>query len=284
MKIVITGSSGLLGRTLYKVLLPHHVIALEHKHLDINSERDVINCFKDIMPDVVINCAAFTKVDDCELNPVKAFEVNAIGARNVALACECVGARLITISTDYVFDGDKSGEYTEEDKATGGYTVYGRSKLWGEKLVELYCTNYVIVRTAWLYGKGGPSFVHSILEKSSNQDSIQVVNDQYGNPTSALAVSLTISQILYNSSIKGIFHVTCEGTTSWYEFAKEIINIAELNIKINPCSSDKLKRIAKRPANSSLSKNKLKQFNLKPVPHWKKEIRYFLYTDLMKKK
>ena len=170
-------------------------------------------------PDVVIHTAAMTAVDRCESEVDLAYRINELGSRNVAAVCKKYHSRLMAISTDYVFDGNKSTPYSEFDNATGGATVYGQSKFAGEKAVQQLCPEALILRTSWLYGSGGPSFVHTMVDLACQGKALKVVSDQWGNPTSALEVARKIRLLLEHPELRGVFHLTCEGGTNWFEFA-----------------------------------------------------------------
>ncbi len=281
-KILITGANGMLGRTLIKVLsTDYEIIATDVENGDITDYQGFRKVVEEERPNVIIHCAAMTAVDACESQPEKAYLLNAQGTKNVALAAQEFGCRLIYISTDYVFDGCKSGPYTESDKAGGAQTVYGRTKWQGEQSVIDTCPNYIIARISWLYGPGGPSFVHTMLKLADGtHPTLKVVNDQIGNPTSTYAVANKLKEILSHPELTGIFHMSCEGVTSWYDFARKIFEIAGVDQKVEPCSSDEYKRPAKRPHNSAMEKKALREAGLSPMPNWQDSLRDFYETGL----
>ncbi len=213
-------------------------------------------------------------VDRCESEPDSAFRANALASANIAAACHRVGARLISFSTDYVFSGELERPYHEWD-GTNPQNIYGFSKLAGEQAVARHCPDHLICRLAWLYGRGGPSFLHSML-KLGKEDGppLNVVDDQFGNPTSADAVA-GYALTLLEYPLTGIVHLTCEGETNWYEFAREIFALWNLPRRLIPCPTSEFPRSAKRPANSRLEKKVLRLANLPPMPHWRDALHVF---------
>lgn len=282
MKILITGAKGLLGQALAWTFKNDNLILAGRDELDVTKLEDFKKYASEVNPDVIIHCAAMTDVDACETDKRQAYLVNAVGSGYAAVVSRLVKARLISISTDYVFDGKQSGPYGEEDRANGGNSVYGRSKFIGEEFIRGLNPNHVIIRTAWLYGHGGKNFVDSMLSLSrKGVPELKVVSDQRGNPTSAISVAEKIREILQRPEIKGTIHVTSEGSASRYEFAKEIFKLANISQKVVPCSSEQFPRPAPRPNNSCLSKNALRRYGLSPIPDWRSELREYL-TSLKK--
>lgn len=280
MKIWIAGAPGMLGTELSSRLASHDLLLTNHSDVDISSEKAVQDFCKQNKPDVVINSAAFTNVDACETEKDLAWLVNAWGCRNLALACNIVGTRLVSISTDYVFEGDSSRPYHEFDVANGGQTVYGQTKFAGEQFIRQLCSNHLIVRVAWLYGRNGKNFVDTMLSLAEkNLSEISVVNDQIGNPTSTAAVANLISDLL-DTDYKGIVHGTCEGSATWYEFAKTIFELSGLPQKVVPCTSKEFMRPAPRPRNSRLEKRVIQMLELSPMPEWKDELAKYLKNPI----
>ena len=280
MKILITGAKGMLGRTLCRELADFEIIPTDLPEADITDAGAFENLLKRTAPDVVIHCAAMTAVDRCESEIDLAYKLNAYGTMNVASACGVNGIRLIAISTDYVFDGRSEVPYSECDMPCGAGTVYGRSKLCGEKAVVRHCPDHVICRISWLYGPGGPSFVHTMMQLADGtHPELKVVADQIGNPTSTLAVARGLREILLHPELKGIYHLTCEGKATWAEFASEIFRLAGINQKVSPCTTDEFPRPARRPANSQLEKRMLKLSGLSPMPHWKDALSEFMAAE-----
>lgn len=282
MKILITGGKGMLGRTLLKHWEKTHTCFIaDLPETDLTQSDAVDALFATVQPDVVVHCAAMTNVDGCETQRDRAFLLNETATRHVAQACATYQARLIAISTDYVFSGDTPGERKENDPVAP-QTVYGASKLAGERAVQQFCPNHVIARIAWLYGAGGPSFVHTMMALAAADPcrTLNVVDDQHGNPTSTDAVAEALTAILARPELKGIFHLTCEGVTTWCEFAKTIFRLAGYhNLTVTPCSSEEFVRPAKRPAWSALSKRKLKSVSLPAMPPWQEALARFIRQE-----
>ena len=285
MKVMLTGGRGMLGRTLERELGgDFEIVATDLPEADITDEDAIDAVIAHNVPDAVIHCAAMTAVDKCEEERDLAFRLNARGTANVASACARHGIRLIAISTDYVFDGDAERPYTEFDKVTGGRTVYGQSKFAGEEAVRSLCPNHVILRISWLYGAGGPSFVHAMMKLADGtRPVLKVVADQHGNPTSAVAVARAMRGILSRRNLCGTFHATCEGEATWAEFAEEIFRLAGKKQKIEPCTTEEFPRPAPRPRNSRLEKMAFRLVGLPPMPHWKDALCEFMKTEFAQK-
>lgn len=285
MKILLTGGKGMLGRTLCRELVDDfEVVPTDLPDADITDENGFDALLKREKPDVVIHCAAATQVDACEEKVDFAYRLNARGTANVAAACNRNGVRLIAISTDYVFDGDLDRPYNEFDRATGGHTVYGQSKFAGEEQVRALCPNHCICRISWLYGFGGPSFVHAMLKLADGTRLVlKVVADQHGNPTSTLAVARELRAILNRPNLCGTFHMTCEGEATWAEFAEEIFRLAGRTQKIQPCTTEEFPRPAPRPKNSRLDKMGLRLAGLPPMPNWRDALAEFISLEFKDK-
>ena len=267
MKVLITGGNGMLGRTLQRRLTGRELRIADLPDVDITSMDSIGAVVAAFTPDAVVHCAAMTAVDACETEPDNAFAVNAVGSANVAVACFRHHARLIAISTDYVFRGDLDRPYHEWD-APAPRTMYGASKLAGERAIRAHCPDHAILRTAWLYGAGGPSFYHTMLKLGSQAgDPLKVVADQLGNPTSTDALAGLIGRLLENP-LCGTFHASCEGETSWFGFAQEIFRRNGLARALTPCATAEFPRPAPRPANSRLEKRALRLHGLPPMPQW----------------
>jgi dTDP-4-dehydrorhamnose reductase len=275
MKIMITGAKGMLGRSLTRVLQGHELQGADIDDFDITDPRAVEQAVSKLSPEVIIHCAAMTAVDDCQTNQDTAWDINVNGTANIAVAASECGAKLIAISTDYVFSGESDQPYNEHD-TTGPQTVYGTTKMLGEMAAAKYCENSTIVRIAWLYGPGGPSFVHTMLALGAKGVSpLKVVDDQSGNPTSTDAVSEHIKLLLEHPEITGPVHLTCEGRATWFEFAAEIFRLSGSDCKPVPCSTSEFPRPAPRPANSQLDNLVLAKHNLPPMPHWRDALEAF---------
>lgn len=281
MRVLLTGGNGMLGRTLVRELGGEfEVIATDLPEADITDEVSLDVIFGQHAPDAVIHCAAMTAVDRCETERDLAFRLNARGTANVAALCNRRGIRLVAISTDYVFDGDSYRSYNEFDRATGGRTVYGQSKFAGEEAVRTLCPNHVIARISWLYGAGGPSFVHAMMSLADgSRPVLKVVADQLGNPTSAVAVARALREMLKRPNLCGTFHVTCEGEATWAEFAEEIFRLAGKEQKVQPCTTEEFPRPAPRPKNSRLDKMGLRLAGLPPMPDWKDALAEFMAAE-----
>ena len=275
MKIMITGAKGMLGRTLTRRLEEHELLPVDIDDFDITDAPAAGQAVSQFSPEVVIHCAAMTAVDDCQTNEDPAWEVNVNGTANIAEACAESGARLIAFSTDYVFSGESDRPYGEFD-TTSPKTVYGMTKMLGEMAASQYCPNSMIVRIAWLYGPGGPSFVHTMLRlEAEGNTPLKVVDDQVGNPTSTDAVAGHIKLLLEHPEITGPVHLTCEGHATWCEFAAGIFRLAGRDCNPVPCSTSEFPRPAPRPANSQLDNTVLIKHNLPPMPHWRKALEVF---------
>jgi len=218
-------------------------------------------------PDVIINAAAFTRVDDCESREEEAFRVNARGPGNLATAAEEVGALLVHYSTDYVFDGEKEGGYREEDP-TGPLNVYGRSKLAGEDLIRLRCGNHLIMRTSWLFGSNGVNFIRTIVNAAKANRPLRVVHDQRGSPTYTLDLAAHTARLIA-AGCRGIYHVTCSGSCTWYELARFSLQCSGLtHVETTPVTTAVFPRPATRPANSVLENARLLREGLPLMRHW----------------
>ena len=253
MRILITGANGMLGRTLQKKLADYTLIPTDLPDGDITDESAFDALVAREKPDVVIHCAAMTAVDDCESKQDLAYKLNALGSANVAGACARHGARLIAISTDYVFDGDGARAsdgtvipYTEWD-ACRPRSIYGKSKWLGEQYVREMCARSFVVRTAWLYGYVGGNFVKTMWRNGAKNGALTVVDDQRGNPTSATDLAYHLLKLACTEEY-GIYHCTNQGVCSWYDFAVEIIRLAGINCTVTPCTTEEFQRIASRPA------------------------------------
>lgn len=282
MRILITGGKGMLGRTLDRHWRASHTVAVtDLPETDLTRPGQAETAVADFRPDAVIHCAAMTNVDACESDPARAFLLNETVTAHVARACAAHHARLLAISTDYVFAGDTPGDRSEEDPVAPK-TVYGASKLAGEQAVRALCPNHVIARIAWLYGAGGPSFPHTMVRLAQEDPlrTLRVVNDQLGNPTSADAVAEALAAFLGRPDLRGTFHLTCEGTASWHAFACETLRLAGYpHVTVRACATEEYPRPAPRPHFSSLSKAKLAACGLPPMPGWKEALARFAATE-----
>lgn len=276
MKILITGSRGQLGLELYRQLKgkrKYEIITTDREELNIVDIDNVNEFILSNKPDVVINCAAHTAVDLCETDVDNAYKINAIGPRNLAIACVKVGAKFVQVSTDYVFDGNGIIPYREDD-TTCPNSIYGTSKLMGEQFAKEFCSKYFIVRTAWLYGDGN-NFVRTMIKLSETNKELNVVNDQVGSPTSTTDLARCIIDLI-DTEHYGTYNGTCEGQCSWYDFAKKIFEIENIDIKVNPVTSEEFKRPAPRPAYSVLDNFMLKLVGLNSFRNWEESLEEYL--------
>lgn len=288
MKILITGSKGQLGNEIISMInkgeaeigkisidiKEAEIIAVDVDELDITDKEKVKILIEKEKPEVIINCAAVTNVDGCETNEAMAFKVNALGPRNLAIAANNIGAKLIHISTDYVFDG-KGVVPLKEYEITNPVSVYGKTKLLGEQYVRAFCFKYFIVRTSWLYGSLGKNFVYTMINLGKTRDEINIVNDQLGNPTNANDLAYHILKLIETEEY-GIYHCTGQGECSWFQFAEEIMKEAGLNCKVNPCTSEEYVTLAKRPAYSALENMMLEATVGNYMRPWKEALRCFI--------
>jgi dTDP-4-dehydrorhamnose reductase len=274
-KVLVVGALGMLGHDLSKVFAKgYEVIGVDKEEVDITRQGATLKIIKEISPTVVINAAGYTDVDGCEKKMRKAFAVNGEGAKNVAKGCRETGAKLVYVSTDYIFDGEKKTPYREDDPPNP-LNIYGESKLMGERYIEELLEDFLIVRTQWLYGRHGRNFVETILALARERDSIEVVHDQKGSPTYTADLSKTIAALL-RKDLKGTFHVSNKGSCSWYDFALESVRLAGVSdVEIVPVSSTELNRPAKRPLYSVFSCQRLeKEAHIEMRP-WQEALRHY---------
>ncbi|ETR68936.1 MAG: dTDP-4-dehydrorhamnose reductase [Candidatus Magnetoglobus multicellularis str. Araruama] len=278
-KIVITGATGQLGTDCMQVLSMHHdTIGFSHEQLDISNARKVHQISTDIHPDFIINCAAFTRVDDCETMTDKAFEINARGPYNLARSAFQLGAKLIHISTDYVFDGKRQlPECYIESDPTHPVSVYGKSKLEGEMAVINETDQYMIIRTAWLFGKYGNNFLKTIygLAISDKLPLLKVVNTQYGSFTHTMDLARQIYRLIAVNG-QGIYHASGEGYCTWYDGAAYYLKAMGIKKEIKACTEEEFPTKAIRPTNSILCNQRLIDNNLLVIPNWQVAIDHFV--------
>lgn len=284
-KIIITGANGQLGRAINKIyensteyeLVNTDFMVEGIKDLDITNLEMVMELCKEVKPYALINCAAHTNVDGCEVQVDLAHKINAIGPRNLAIATRETGAKLVHISTDYVFPGTNPKPLTEFDPV-GPKAMYGITKLEGENFVKQFAKDFFIIRTAWLYGDG-KNFVKTMLRLSENHDRITVVNDQIGSPTSASELAKAIAYLLPTDNY-GLFHGTCEGQCSWADFTKEIFKLSGKSTEVVPVTSAEYKAMnpnsADRPAFSVLDNYMFRLTTDHKYLEWEEAIREYL--------
>ncbi len=276
---IVTGAGGMLGHDMTEALSAHYrVIALGRKELDITAPLQVQEIIEKTKPHLVVNCAAFTKVDLCEKDKELAFKVNAKGPGIIASCCNKIGAKLVHISTDYVFDGTSTRPYKEDDK-TNPINVYGQSKLQGEKEITDAITDYLIVRTSWLFGKHGPNFIKTMIELSEKTDHLKVVNDQIGRPTYTKDLSEGVI-LLLGKGAKGIVNCCNSGRCTWFDLCCHALLIAgKKDIHIEPIATKAFPRPAKRPHYSVLSLERFNNITKTPMRHWKQAVEAFITAD-----
>lgn len=275
-KMIITGCNGQLGREMNRLYAGNTDIELintDVDELDITSIDAVMKLAKEVKPYAIINCAAYTAVDACETNQDIAFKVNTIGPRNLAIAARETGAKLLHVSTDYVFDGTKETPYYESDPICP-QSVYGSTKAEAEKMVQQMADRYFILRTAWLYGDG-KNFAKTMLRLAETNDTVKVVGDQYGTPTSAYELAKGIDSLLFSDNY-GLFHATCEGSCNWAEFAAEIFRLAGKDTKVQAITTAEYGAPANRPAHSVLENYMFKMTNGYLFADWHDAIEKYL--------
>jgi dTDP-4-dehydrorhamnose reductase len=269
---LVTGAGGMLGQDVVTCLERdgETALALTRRDLDITDRAAVTAAVLGCRPNIVVNCAAWTAVDEAEAHEDEAFEVNGRGARLVAAACAASGARLIHISTDYVFAGDARGPYTEDDRC-GPRTAYGRTKLAGERAVaELLPGSGYIVRTAWLYGAHGPNFVRTMIGVERDREVVDVVDDQHGQPTWTMDVAGQIIALVRSRAPAGVYHATSSGETTWFGFAREVFRLLGADTaRVRPVTSGAYPRPAPRPAYSVLGHGAWASAAIMPIPDWR---------------
>jgi dTDP-4-dehydrorhamnose reductase len=275
MKVLVTGSRGQLGAEVLSVLTGRHdVFGFGRDELDITDEDQVRKTVYEILPDVIIHCAAYTAVDLAETEAERAYRVNAVGTRNVASSAAHARAKIVYISTDYVFNGQSDRTYPEHD-AADPINVYGRSKLAGELFVQSLSSRHFIVRTSWLFGKHGSNFVKTMIKLAREHRKLQVVDDQLGSPTYAADLASFLSMLIETEKF-GIYHVSNSGSCSWYEFAKEIFLQAGITAELMPCTTEQFLRPAARPKNSVMDHTAMRSNGFTMLPPWQDALSRFL--------
>jgi len=279
MKLMILGGKGQLGRDCTKVLNEtHDVMSVDLDELDITDVSEVEAVAENFRADVIINCAAFTRVDDCETEQDLACKVNIEGPGNLAVAAQNQGAQLIHISTDYVFDGSKRvpDAYTEKDDPNP-ISYYGVTKLAAEKAIRRITDNHIILRTAWLYGIRGQNFLKTMLRLAMNDPKreIKVVSDQFGSPTWSYRLAQQIAKLI-KSGGQGTYHATSEGYCTWYELATDFLDKMDVPHSFVPCTTEEYPTPATRPMNSILENQCLKESGLNLMEDWKTDLAEFV--------
>ena len=268
MRVLITGGSGQLGYDIAKLLEENNTMMYvpTHEEMDITDRDSVMMAFDSFKPDVVFHCAAYTAVDKAEEDKERCYDINVNGTKNIVDASDIYGSKVVYISTDYVFHGDKNGIYETSD-ITDPINYYGYTKYLGEQEV-MKNSNNLIVRISWVFGINGKNFVKTMLRLASSRDEISVVSDQVGSPTYTYDLARLLVDMV-NKNKSGIYQATNEGYCSWYEFAKYIFEVSGIDIRVNPILTKDYVTLAKRPLNSRLSKDKLDEDGLTRLPDWK---------------
>jgi dTDP-4-dehydrorhamnose reductase len=277
MKVLVLGSNGQLGKEITKQFKETCELILQDKSsLNITNYQAVESCISDISPAVVINAAAYTNVEMAEDNEETAFRVNALGAQNLALVCKKYQAKLVHISTDYVFDGTANEEYEEFD-APNPLSVYGDSKLWGEKLVEQVGGESFILRTSWLYGDG-QNFVRTMLKLAEQRDHLTVVADQYGTPTYTKDLVWVIERLI-QTEFYGLYHASNQGSCTWYNFAQKIFELTGKSVRVDPISTAEYFTKARRPKYSVMANKMLKLRGLDVMRPWEDALQDYIKNE-----
>jgi len=281
MRILVTGAAGMLGRDLVAELSDgHEVKGVDLESFDITEAGAVTRFLERERPELVIHAAAYTDVDGAEREPERALAVNSRGAENVARACRALDARMILISTDYVFDGNKGVPYLESD-APNPINLYGRSKLQGEILAGGALPELTVVRTAWLYGAGGENFLTKILKAAASRPTLPVVTDEVGSPTWTVDLSRALKRLIEAGAFGPLYHLAGSGSCSRYELAEELFSLLEIkNCKLVKVTSESFHLPARRPANSALASERLQKENIYPLRPWQEALREFVTSHL----
>nr|WP_288701187.1 dTDP-4-dehydrorhamnose reductase [uncultured Romboutsia sp.] len=274
--ILVTGSTGQLGSDVVKELLKRGYSTLSPNRSEFNlcSEDSIRNYILNSNCEAIVHCAAYTQVDKAEDEKDLCIKINATATKHIVKCAKILDIPMIYISTDYVFDGTKDGEYTENDE-TNPINIYGESKLAGEKYVQEILDKYYIVRTSWVFNINGKNFIETMLRLSKTNNQLSIVNDQIGSPTYTRDLSRLLVDMLETNKY-GLYHATNEGYCSWYEFADTIFKLANINIDIRAINSNEYASRAKRPLNSKLSKDKLIEYGFKPLPNWEDALKDYL--------
>lgn len=276
MKVLVTGIDGQLGYDVVRALRAEYmeVKGTSRIEMDITSEESCRLCIQSYQPDVIIHCAAYTAVDQAEVDVEEAYRVNAAGTRNIAVAAENTGAKLVYISTDYVFDGKGDTPYHEYDN-TNPQGIYGKSKRAGEIMVQSLSSRYFIVRTSWVFGINGNNFVKTMLKFAQERPQLKVVHDQVGSPTYTVDLAHFLCQLIQTDRY-GIYHASNTGICSWYEFACAIFKTANVEVDVLPCTTEEFPRPAPRPKYSVMECLGIKMNDFDILPPWQDALKRFL--------
>lgn len=276
MKVVVTGVGGQLGYDVVKELSArgHEAIGIDIAELDITDAHAVSAYFDTVRPDALIHCAAYTATDKAEDEPEVCRKVNADGTKNLALACSATGAKMLYISTDYVFDGKGDTPFRVDDKIAP-LSVYGKTKYEGEVHVREILDKYFVIRISWVFGINGKNFIRTMLRLAEDRDTVSVVCDQIGSPTYTKDLAPLLCDMAQSDKY-GTYHATNEGYCSWFELARETFSAAGLDMKVEPITSDKFPAKIKRPENSRLDKSTLDENGFSRLPDWKDAVRRYV--------
>lgn len=274
-RVLITGANGMLGSDFLKIWCRHATVTgIDISDCNITSSQSVNECFDAVRPDMVVHCAAYTNVDGAQDHEDTAHSVNVQGTENIVQSARRIGAEVVYISTDFVFDGKKSVPYNEEDSANP-LSVYGKTKYEGERIIRELLPAHYIVRISWLYGRSGSNFVYTIRNAARERPELQVVNDQFGTPTFTLDVAHHLWRIVRRGSW-GTWHLSGEGAASWYDFAREVLRLYDIKTPVKPVTSDEFPRPAPRPAYSVMANQRYFNECGGKMPDWKKSLADFV--------
>ena len=278
MKVLVTGVKGQLGYDVVKELgkRGHQPIGVDREEMDLMDNEAIRIFIMNLKPDAIIHCAAYTAVDKAEEEAEICYQINAEAVKVIAECAKELDVKMIYISTDYVFDGTKEGEYVETD-IPNPINVYGASKLKGEQYVQELLEKYYIVRISWVFGVNGNNFIKTMRRLGLERDELNIIHDQVGSPTYTEDLAPLLVDMIETNKY-GIYHATNEGFCSWYEFANEIFKQSRIEVKTNPITTDQYPTAAKRPMNSQMSKAKLKENGFNILPTWQNAL-----TDYIKK-
>jgi len=277
MKLLVTGAGGMLGQALVPCLesRAHDVDAMPKEQLDVTNYYQVLDTIGAKKPDLVLHCAAFTKVDQAESEPALAYHINGYGTENLAVACNKHDVPMLYVSSDYVFDGEQTQPYNPWD-ATRPLSIYGKSKLAGEKAIQRHLTRFYIVRTSWLYGPNGKNFVDTIVSMAEQGKTLRVVSDQVGTPTCTLSLSEIIADLIVTGRW-GVYHATDDGVTNWCDFARAIVrDTGHTSVEVEPIETKDMPRPATRPKYSVLDKTALINTIARELPSWEESLNHYL--------
>ncbi|QHW31539.1 dTDP-4-dehydrorhamnose reductase [Paenibacillus rhizovicinus] len=275
VRLLVTGANGQLGQELVHLSNDRvHIVGFGRDQLDITDLARCREVLGEVKPDGVVHAAAYTAVDKAESEPEKAYRVNALGTRNLAIAAEELGIKLLYVSTDYVFDGRGTAPYDEYDN-TNPQSVYGKSKRAGEVLLQSLSSRWFIVRTSWVYGKYGNNFVKTMLKLAGERDSLTVVADQIGSPTFTRDLGAFLIDLMQTEKY-GVYHASNTGTCSWYEFAQAIFEESGMPVRTEPCTTEQFPRPAPRPSYSVMDHAAIRQNGLYDLRPWREALREFL--------